>query len=388
MNRNPCLNLRPRRSGERRGRQALGWGGLAFVMFQVALLLVLMRPEIRDPEYGRRLLHLRQQLRSDPGRPLVVVLGSSRAAMAIRPSVMPAGGAQPQEPRLFNFSLLGSGPLLELLCLHRLLRHGIRPDGLLVEVWPPLLHEDDEFSAEAFRVVPTRLDWDDLSVVCRHAPAPWSVVREWLSVRLVPWYTYRLSLFTQFAPKWIPYHACQDMSWARLEEDGWLPSTSSYDRNTRQEDRVVVALETYDSSLRRLRISAGAERALDELLELAKRHDIAVTLMLLPEGSEFRRRYSPSSRAEFANLIQRITCRHGVPFIDTSDWARDEHFMDGFHLLAPGANAYSRRLHDEIIQPLVATRLGLAAEQRAEHWPSAPPRSGADWSDLGAGALR
>src|SRR5262245_4547828 len=65
-------------------------------------------PRLRDPEYGARLARLRQRVREQPDRPLVVALGSSRVAMGVRPAAVdePAG---PGRPRLFNFGLVGAG---------------------------------------------------------------------------------------------------------------------------------------------------------------------------------------------------------------------------------------------------------------------------------------
>ena len=41
---------------------------------------------------------------------------------------------------LFNFGMVGAGPLVELVVLRRLLAEGVRPDLLLVEVLPPLFN--------------------------------------------------------------------------------------------------------------------------------------------------------------------------------------------------------------------------------------------------------
>src|SRR5262249_57475954 len=80
---------------------------------------------------------LRRRVAAPPHRPLLLMLGSSRPAVGFRPGVLsPAGDDPDSGPLVFNFSLLSSGPVLELLCLQRLLDDGIRPDFVLVECWP------------------------------------------------------------------------------------------------------------------------------------------------------------------------------------------------------------------------------------------------------------
>ena len=123
-----------------RAKLALLWGALAFLAGQGVLAYVITRshPEIRDPEFGYRLLRLREQGASAPDRPLFLILGSSRTLSGICPPALPGWPADAgPEPRVFNFSLLGAGPVRELLTLRRLLADGHRPDWLLLEVWPP-----------------------------------------------------------------------------------------------------------------------------------------------------------------------------------------------------------------------------------------------------------
>src|SRR5262249_15783281 len=73
---------------------------------------------LRDPEYGRRADHLRQRLAENPGRPLVVVLGSSRIGAGVSPAeweAMRPGTAT--DPLFFNMAEVGGGPFIPLLTL-------------------------------------------------------------------------------------------------------------------------------------------------------------------------------------------------------------------------------------------------------------------------------
>src|SRR5262249_7123958 len=152
----------------RRPRAALLWGVALFAGLQLALAGVMekWRPEWRDPEYGCKLARLQARQAEAPGRPLVVVLGSSRAALGFRPDAV-AAEAVGERPVVFNFAIAGAGPLTELLQLRRLLAAGVRPDWLVIEVMPPLLHQEWPWVEENLIHV-ERLAWADLRLLRRH----------------------------------------------------------------------------------------------------------------------------------------------------------------------------------------------------------------------------
>src|SRR5262249_43309369 len=148
------------------------WAIATVVCGHLALSLVVAkwRPELRDPPYGHKLARLREQLAEQPGRPLALVLGSSRSLMGVRPDLL-TDRHQPEEqqPLVFNFALAGSDPTHELLTIHRLLGEGVRPRWVLIEVPPPLLHDDRPVEE---RIVGGRLAGGDLGLVGRYATRP------------------------------------------------------------------------------------------------------------------------------------------------------------------------------------------------------------------------
>src|SRR4051794_27296460 len=97
----------------------LAWGLGIFLTSQLVLLLLCTegwRPELGDPEYGRKLACLRARLAEYPGRRLAVALGSSRVALGLRPALLEesqqsSGG----RPLLFNFGIMGCNPVGELM---------------------------------------------------------------------------------------------------------------------------------------------------------------------------------------------------------------------------------------------------------------------------------
>src|SRR5262245_26533709 len=108
--------------GRRVARSALAWFAAATVLVNVAVLAAAdeLWPRLRDPEYGRRADHLRQRLAENPGRPLVLVLGSSRVGAGVAPGEWEAirpGSAT--DPLLFNMAEVGGGPFIQLMTLRR-----------------------------------------------------------------------------------------------------------------------------------------------------------------------------------------------------------------------------------------------------------------------------
>lgn len=225
----PC---RCRRTGP--GRGSLAWATVFFLGGQLGLALVLEygRPGVRDPEYARRLTSLRACRDRLPGSPLVLALGSSRVAMGIRPESPDRPGRE-SEPLLFNYGLVGAGPVLQLLCLHRLLEDGIRPDLVLVEYWPPFLDQEGS-RAEETRFDPLRLGGRDLILAGRYFRPGQRLYSRWWAAQLFPEFSYRLILFNQLLPAWLPWRERQDTRWGTLDASGWLSPRAGPPGNTRR----------------------------------------------------------------------------------------------------------------------------------------------------------
>src|SRR4051812_40711862 len=115
---------------------------VAFVAVQFVLNVVVdgWHPGLYDSEYAVRLRTLRARVAEAPGRPLLLLVGSSRTEMNFLPEVLPPlHTASGETPLVFNFSHLGAGPVMNLLEVRRLLRDGVRPGWLVLEAMPPQL---------------------------------------------------------------------------------------------------------------------------------------------------------------------------------------------------------------------------------------------------------
>lgn len=336
-----------------RARATLVWALVSFACCQLALAVAMDRrlAELRYPEYGRKLARLRVRLSEQPGRPLLLALGSSRTEAGLWPeAALRCRPAASERPVVFNFGLVQAEPLMELLCLRQLLAEGIRPTWLLVEVTPPFLDQKQEFVEERWRNTIARMGWDDLWVLRRHHCRLRRLLVPWSASRLTPWFSQRINLLSQYAPDWLPPQARQD-DWQRLDRDGWYVNPSPLSDAIRGQ-ALEVTRRHYAAPLVHFHLTPAPDRALREILAVCRKEGISALLLLMPESTAFRSWYPPEVRAEVDAYLSQLNREHGVPLIDARTWVPDTAFVDGHHLLDVGAGIFSERLAHEVLEPL------------------------------------
>src|SRR5262245_63724297 len=128
-------------------RREIFWGAAAFALGQLALAVSVDRflPEVRDPEFAAKARRLRARLAELPGRPLMLMLGSSRTMNGFCAAML-CGHPGDDRPVAFNFAVPGGGPFMQRICFERLRAGGIKPDILLIELLPAFYnHQRDEY---------------------------------------------------------------------------------------------------------------------------------------------------------------------------------------------------------------------------------------------------
>jgi hypothetical protein len=344
---NPSPHSR-RRSFAAARRVILGWALLFFVGFQSALILLTPRwPVLRDPEFGYKLARLQERLAETPDRHLIIILGSSRSGYGFRPDVLPAwGSSRADSPIVFNFAMTGSGPILELLCLRRLLGAGIRPNRILIEVLPPSLHQEGAWAEMAWLNI-NRLGWDDLELLRRYSDRPRKLYFDWCCAQLAPWFTQRFCILSRYAPGWVPWETRQDI-WLGLDRFGWMVYAHTILDAAGQRRALEFARRQYAAPLDHFHITAVADRAVREMLTLCRQESIAAMLVLMPEGSAFQSWYAPAARAEIDGYLDAVSREYHVPLVDARSWLPDTAFFDSHHLHPDGATAFTQRFGREI----------------------------------------
>jgi hypothetical protein len=340
------------RSRVRSCRADFAWFTLLLLAsFLLLDLFVEYRPRIYDPEYGTRLELLQQRIAEAPEKPLLVFLGSSRVGLAFLPEQMPAlHTAEGETPLVFNYSHLGAGPIVNLVQLKRLLRAGILPRWIVVELLPAVLVEESTASPCCNSCSA------DLPTLLRHV-SRWKAGGLYLRTRTNPWYRYRQLLLQEYAPAL----ACppQLFDEIRLNRQGgddfwYLPENSPPD--VIHSKTCMVLAEDFHR-LQQFQISAPAHRAMDELLGLCREKGIKTTIVITPESTQYRALYSEAAQRTLAAYVAELEHTWHVKVVDARSWVPDEAFSDGHHLFRRGGITFTRRLTAEVLQPLVEGQL-------------------------------
>ncbi len=346
---------RQRRSRERSSQRAsariavlVGIAGVFVASLLLNLAMETVRPDLLDPEFGHRVRLAHRLQRQYPQRPLYVALGSSRTEMGLSPTA--AGfGADAQGPVLLNLGQSGCGPVQEWMNWHRLLREGLQPAHLLVEVLPPVLFSDEP--AEAYLKVP-QFAWGDLAVIRPYCDDFDAVRRQWLLGRIYPWHTRRVSLLSAMVPSWLPWPLRQDHLW-KTDAFGWMPYPRDQVGQEERSRSLARAEFEYRLRLAYWQLSERPCCAYRALLEDCRQRGIPVTLYLMPEGPTFRTWYPPRVVEAVHAYLQQLANAYSVRVIDARTWIDDDSaYPDSHHLLPSAARRFSERFGQAIRENL------------------------------------
>jgi hypothetical protein len=345
-------------------KKALLWALLGFSLLQLAFTVVMdgWHPEFYDPEYDVRLQMLRQRMAEAPDRRLLLFIGSSRTVSAFRPEILPP--FQPSsgpQPLVFNFSHLASGPAMNYVLLNRLLRDGIHPRWLVVELMLPCL------SRESYSVAVESASWYDLPVLHRCVPLD-KVYTVFLRTRLLPWYQRRSEVLCANAPDWCHVESRQGSEREKIKLDplggdtNWITPATLEPAEVRR--RTKFARAGYFEPLQHFQIKGTIDRTVRALLDLCRKEHVSVTLVMTPESKEFQSWYSPAALAIINEFCARLRREYGVPIIDARNWVAEDGFTDGHHTLIRGADIFTLHLGREVLQPLTGATLAGPCQPR------------------------
>ncbi|HEY7427940.1 MAG TPA: hypothetical protein VH682_27150 [Gemmataceae bacterium] len=344
-----------------KGKRIVLWTLVCFAVSQLALSIYLekRRPEVRDPLYGLRLSSLRAKWAESPSSPLFLILGSSRVKYSVWPTAMKIHGREGGPPPVvYNFGVNGLGPIRELMYLRRLLADGVRPDWLLVEVWPPLWPEAGFFRESRMVVGEDDLRWRDVPFVCRYYRKEWAVLHYGLRKWLLPISDYRGRLLEANANELLPRAQADETAqhvrdWLPEDGTGWFPLPWGAATAEGRQRAIEHGAEEMKPLVDPLKIDPRSDSSLRELLAECRRHNIKAALILMPEHSRTRGWYPPQALALMQQYLARLKQDYPVPIVDTRRWAPDKDFADYCHMDTGGVPAFSERLGREVVQPLI-----------------------------------
>lgn len=326
----------------RRARPALLWSVALFwaVLVGLTLGLDLGVPERYDPEYAARLDRLRRMRADHADRPCIVALGSSRMAMAFAPEQLPPlAAADGRTVTVFNLSRIGAGPVYARMTYDRLLRDGLAPDAVVLELMPAFLEKEWRNVLTAAAAV------GDLDLLSRYVP-PSRVYSDYARRRLLAARSQRLVIGT-----WLAGEPPGETIGPLGGEVGRLRDAVTPDEAAEGMRRNVIL---FAPSLDRFSIEPGADRAVRDLLADCRARGAPAVVLLTPESTAFRAVYPPAAQTAVPAYLNGLADETGASFVDARAWLPDDAFTDGHHVTRAGQAAFTDRLGREVLVPLAA----------------------------------
>jgi hypothetical protein len=341
---------------------------LALLHLGLAGLLETACPHWRDPEFGHRLHQLRRlQQQTAAIRPLVLILGTSRAQNGLQPSAMLLGDST-SSPLVFNYAQTGSPPLKVLLTLHRLFDCGVVPDAVLVEVLPLWLASDAPAEV-VFESTAERLTWSDLVRLRPYcADYDWLYWR-WWKQRLTPWSTQRVILKSHWCPRWLPWNERVDPFWTGMMADGFMPFLYAEPTAEFRQRTCEHARREYAYAFEGITFGERSIQAMEELVAVCRQQGIALAWVEPPTSAQFRSWFAPGVWERGRQEMLALARKWNVPVFLATLEMREEEFADGHHLLRQGAARYSQWLAEQHLRPWLVSQ-GLISSQP---FPSSQP---------------
>ena len=339
-----------------RARGAIVTALVLFVFTQLAMNTAIeeWRPEWRDPTFEikyRRLTSLLNQHQQKPAT--VVFFGSSMSASGMKADVVEAPlAASLGRPVVgFNLATNGAGPLTQLIYVQRLLRRGVRPDLVVIEL-APLFYEVGQAPIELRRFPADVLEGPDLNTIERYSQQL-DLRNEWWQARLVPVHGHRLMILNQSARPLVPFSDRVEI-WTEADGHGWRGRPKPTPEEHRQ---ILHEIEAqFKTRYANYKIDPVPLQTLRELTDLLAKERIAAALVMMPEGPLLRSLYGPDVLTPLIVEFTAMSRKYGFPLIQACDWLEEEKFTDSYHLNAEGAQVFTERLVSELMRPLGAAR--------------------------------
>jgi hypothetical protein len=338
-----CLSRKQRRL--RSARQALATGVLAFCALQALLALSAETwfPALRDPPFWTRVHHLQERIASTKQAPAtIIMLGSSSAVFAFKGPVLERdlAGQLDQPVVAYNFGYWGRGLFSQYLHLHRLVRAGVRPEIVLVEVWPLFLHGGVRPNEHQTN----NLQYAELALAERWAPQAQRRADWWFSAAN-PLVAHRRAILSRLHRRLLPL--AEQVEWWDDAWSGWMPLVQPPASAARPRQEIGF-FATMKRDIKDLRATGESLQVLEELLRLGREHDITMVLILMPEGPALRRLYAPGVWEKTLAMLEPLQERYGMPRIVARHWLEEQDFADSVHAHPHGAEKFSARLAGEL----------------------------------------
>jgi hypothetical protein len=325
----------------------LGAAAIVVVALHLALAICIetICPHWRDPEFGHRLHQLQQLCQANQTRPLILILGTSRAQNGLQPAAITFPD-QTTPPLVFNAAQTGSPPVKVLLTLRHYLDAGIKPQAVLLEILPLWLALDAP-AEDVFAPIAERLGWQDLSYLEPYCDDPHHLRRLWWTQRLACWSAQRTILKSHWCPRWLPWNERLDPFWTGMTADGFMPFLYAEPTPEFRQRALEHAQREYAYAFKRIVFSPRSLTALTELIDLCRHRGIALAWVEMPTSPRFRSWFAPGVWDHGHQQLAALAQQWQIPLFPADLPLEEEEFADGHHLLRSGAARYSRWLAEQ-----------------------------------------
>ncbi|HEX3149888.1 MAG TPA: hypothetical protein VHR66_17560 [Gemmataceae bacterium] len=323
--------------------------GMVVIWAGFVLLAEIKFPWWYDREYEVRHELLDERVAEHPERPILAVIGSSRIGTAFCPSELPPiYDAESRQVLVFNYSHHGSGPRLNLMQMHRLIRAGHEPTWLVIEIVPAHLRYEAISSTLASAA--------DIPVLMPYENKP-KLLIEFSRLRLNIVYKNRTAFLRTFAPPFATKAGeGDDIFLGPLGDDAILSRPGAHPETKKQQQFELIK-GMYANQMQNFDFDSQLVEATRGLLQLCRDRHILTALLIAPEDSRFRSWYGDGVEEKIQKLYHGLGDEFGVPVIDARSWCPDEDFLDPHHLMPEGAKRFTLRLGREVLGPVARGEL-------------------------------
>jgi len=336
----------------RHSRIAAIWLIGAFIASQLVLAVVIDQRSlaVRDPEYVLLQNMLRDRIAEHPGEPVGLFLGSSRVAHGF--DAARARGVS--DAVVFNFGIPGSGPYFQTVILDRLAVAGIRPDVVFLEVIHPFSNAAGPRSLDHSLLDGARLSAGEAAGLLDYGDQRQTgPLRRWALARALPIRRHRaelrdalrLDIYKPGEGPPPPFHP--------IDSFGYRPREISCPKRG---ELIELAHRQYDPYFASFRLDPAPWGRLLLAIDKARAIGADVVIVVMPEGTEFRRLYSTETLGGVAEMIRRLRDDTGVTVVDARNWVDDAGFYDHHHLRPSGAGTFADRFHSDALVPSLERR--------------------------------
>jgi hypothetical protein len=330
-------------------------GSFAILQLGLALGIEIVWPALRDPYFAYRAERLQMRRTAEAAPPLTVIMfGSSRVQCGFKSSDLEASARGAGKPAVvFNFGIPGVGPIANLLHLRRILKRGVRPDLVFLEVAPIMFNGlRGKPREEIGKVRGARLWRKEIAWLKQYRFPIKELRKDWWSAEMVPCYGQRFNILSRVAPQLLP--PALRLDWARhMDDSGWQAPVNTTVSPEDCRRYTEFTLRGHGDILRSFELCESSCRAVHDFLSLCQRQQIPAGIIWMPEGSEYRKLYPRDAVERIEGFLTEVSRQQGVLYINARDWVPDDAFVESNHLLLKGAHIFTERFGREVLLPML-----------------------------------